>query len=166
MRDLFPLDDTAAGGFPLAVISPCESYRYFLSRSWGEGKTISFIGLNPSIADAYRDDPTIRRCVQFAKNMGGGRLFMVNIFAYRSTDPKGLHACSDPVGPENDDWLEYAVRHSDIVVAAWGNHGLIAGRGQVVAERYSGLLFALRVTSQGQPGHPLYVPYSAELKRF
>lgn len=113
--------------YPLAIISECEKYRYFLSRSWiGHGKKICFIGLNPSTADASFDDPTIRRCVDFSKRFDGSHLLMVNIFAYRSTNPKFLEDIDDPFGEKNSYWIDYALSEADIIISAWGNNKLAA----------------------------------------
>jgi hypothetical protein len=143
---------------PAAVISEDGLYRYFLSRTWANtGKKIAFIGLNPSTADATNDDPTIRRCVQFAKDWGGTSLLMVNLFAYRATKPSVLLDVSDPIGPDNDKWLEKVIRSADIVIAAWGNHGSLLNRSAAVIERYEDKLQALNMTKMGMPGHPLYI---------
>ncbi len=150
-----------------AIISDDRQYRYFLSRTWGDsGKIITFIGLNPSTADATNDDPTIKRCINFAKSWGGSTLLMVNIFAYRSTKPDVLRSVIDPIGELNDMWLAKAVDDSDVVVAAWGNNGLYKDRSQAVIKMFSGKLQALRITKLGMPGHPLYVPANTELSPF
>ncbi|WP_425164687.1 DUF1643 domain-containing protein [Delftia lacustris] len=144
--------------YPPAVISEDGQYRYFLSRTWNtEGKIVAIVGLNPSIADASIDDPTIRRCCRFARDWGGGALWMVNLFAYRSTDPKFLANANDPVGPENDYWLEKAATHADILVAAWGNGGILMDRAHKIKRKFQGKLLALRITKNGMPGHPLYI---------
>lgn len=143
---------------PLAVLSEDGLYRYFLSRTWDKrGKIIVIVGLNPSTADASIDDPTIRRCVRFAKDWGGGSLWMVNLFAYRATDPSMLRKAADPIGPENDQWLTMAVDHAHLAVAAWGNHGSLFGRAAGVYTKFPGKFHALSVTQQGMPGHPLYL---------
>ena len=144
---------------PAVVLSPDEVYRYFLSRSWNEtGKIIAFIGLNPSTANAVTDDATIRRCMRFARDWGGGSLWMVNLFAFRATKPQKMLNASDPIGPENDLWLDRVVSSADLVVAAWGNHGSLLNRSELVRCRYQGRLNALSVTARGMPGHPLYIP--------
>ena len=89
-----------------AVFSPCRTYRYALSRVWAADKPYAlFIGLNPSTADETLDDPTIRRCIDFAKRWGYGGLVMANLFAYRATNPSEMKAATDPVGVANDEWL-------------------------------------------------------------
>ena len=143
---------------PAAVLSSDAIYRYFLSRAWEpSGKVIAFIGLNPSTADASTDDPTIRRCVQFSKDWGGGSLWMVNLFAFRATKPEKLLQAADPIGVENDLWLDKAINSADLVIAAWGNHGSLLDRSTAVRSRFLGKLHALSVTGRGMPGHPLYL---------
>jgi hypothetical protein len=86
-----------------AVLSECGRYRYVLTRTWDHDlAACAFIGLNPSTADAHEDDPTIRRCIRFARDWGHGGLIMLNLFAWRSTDPRGLLDAIFPVGPPAD----------------------------------------------------------------
>src|SRR4051812_49823510 len=95
-----PLEDNA-------VISACGAYRYVLTRQVGGGvRRATFIMLNPSTADASNDDPTIRRCIGFAQRWGCGQLAVLNLFAYRATDPADLKRASEPVGPENREWFD------------------------------------------------------------
>lgn len=143
---------------PAAAISPDGIYRYFLSRRLApNGTVIAFIGLNPSTADATEDDPTIRRCMSFARSWGARELWMSNLFAYRSKDPSKLATAGDPIGRDNDGWLDEVVTRADMIIAAWGNWGALLGRGEAVRERYRGKLHALRITGRGMPGHPLYI---------
>lgn len=143
---------------PAAVMSADGLYRYFLSRQLSASKVrVAFVGLNPSTADATSDDPTIRRCRGFAKEWGAGQLWMVNLFAFRSTDPAGLLRTPDPIGAENDAWLEHAVSRAEMVVAAWGNHGALFDRAAIVLSRFPGRFSALGVTKSGMPRHPLYL---------
>lgn len=141
-----------------AHFSPCRRWRYDLWRSWigGDGYAM-FIGLNPSTADETRDDPTVRRCIRFAQAWGYAGLCMTNIFAWRDTDPRGMKAAADPVGPENDRVLRARAADAGVVVAAWGMHGAFMGRGARVAAML-GPLHCLRVTAGGFPAHPLYLP--------
>ncbi len=141
-----------------AVISPCGRYRYVLWRHWGgPGGEAMIVGLNPSTADADRDDPTIRRCIAFARGWGYAGLCMTNLFAYRATRPADLMAADDPVGPDNDAWLVDAANNAAIVVAAWGVHGILLGRNDAVRAMLP-RLHGLRATKGGHPGHPLYLP--------
>ena len=142
-----------------ADISPCGRYRYTLWRKWGAGGTCNFIGLNPSTADATLDDPTIRRCIGFARAWGYGGLMMTNLFAWRATDPRNMLAADDPVGPDNDQTLRATWLNAAITVAAWGAHGTHQGRGAHVRAMLPALHY-LRLTKDGHPGHPLYLPAS------
>ena len=142
-----------------ADISPCGRYRYTLWRKWGPGGTCMFVGLNPSTADATLDDPTIRRCVAFARSWGYGGLMMTNLFAWRATDPRDMRAASDPVGPLNDAVLTATYFNSAVAIAAWGAHGTHHGRDAVVRKMLPRLRY-LRLTKDGHPGHPLYLPAS------
>jgi hypothetical protein len=146
-----------------AEISVCGNYRYALRRGWNGGlPPILFIGLNPSTADAELDDPTLRRCRSFAQSWGYGTVVMANLFAYRATNPRVLRQVLDPMGPDNDHWLARLRDETEIAVAAWGQHGDLHGRGQLVAERL-GKLYCLGRTRTGAPRHPLYVRRTAEL---
>jgi hypothetical protein len=148
-----------------AVVSSDKQYRYQLARRWGKaGKTIAFICLNPSTADADTDDPTVRRCIGYTKYWGGTQLLVGNLFGYRATDPRQLLKVEDPVGLENDIWLSKIIDNSDIALAAWGVLGSLRQRDAEVLTRYSEQLYALRLTKNGSPSHPLYL--SAALKPF
>jgi hypothetical protein len=150
-----------------AEISSCEKYRYWLDRRWVKAqeplRTVMFIGLNPSTADDFDDDPTIRRCVRFAKDWGFNHLLMMNLFAFRATDPKQMSLCSDPVGPQNDDMLKLYSGKVSLIVAAWGVSGACNGRDIEVLKMLSDFnIHALKLTKHGQPSHPLYL--SKDLK--
>lgn len=144
-----------------ADLSPDGLYRYSLTRSWqnGGGRVV-FIGLNPSTADATLDDPTIRRCVGFAQALGAGELVMLNLFAWRATDPSDLPVdLRVAVGPENDKTLVEETRGALYVIAAWGSFRLAQGRATAVRALLSGVgLSCLKRTKDGSPGHPLYLP--------
>ena len=152
-----------------ANISACGKYRYSLTREWSDGHRLGYVMLNPSTADADVDDPTIRKCVGFAKQFGFGGIEVVNLFALRSTDPHGLLSAEDPVGPDNDKAIVDALSRCQTVVAAWGAWGgrdvatarVVAVRG--LAKASGRTLQCLRATKDGHPGHPLYIPYSATL---
>lgn len=144
-----------------ATLSDDGRYRYTLERQWGDGKTVAFVMLNPSTADASQDDSTIRHCVNFARLWGCGRLVVVNLFAWRATDPGDLPADkAEAVGPGNDEVILAVARQSDIVVCAWGTHGAKWGRGAEVLAmlRTCTNPHALRMTKDGHPSHPLYLP--------
>lgn len=139
------------------IFSPDRVYRYTLWREWGDGPYAMFIGLNPSTADETKDDPTIRRCIGFAKDWGYGSLCMTNLFAFRATDPKVMMAADDPVGADNDTHLSQCAATAGVVVAAWGSHGTHSGRHRAVKTMLPNLHY-LRLTQDGHPGHPLYLP--------
>lgn len=153
-----------------AVISGCGKYRYLLTRRWGLGdRRIVFIMLNPSTADALRDDPTIRKCIAFSKLMNASELHVVNLFAYRATKPREIldKPWSVIVGPENDHYLEAALqsRPNTQVVCAWGAHGWWCDRDADVVDmaRQAGVkLYCLGLTKGGHPAHPLYLPLNRE----
>jgi hypothetical protein len=149
-----------------ATFSPCGKYRYTLTRQWedvGFQRWATWIMLNPSTADAKSDDPTIRRCISFSKSWGCGGLIVLNLFAFRATDPKALSSADDPVGPENDATLRRYCGTSGITVAAWGVHGVLNGRAAAVLSVLSRTpLRCLGVTKENHPKHPLYVAGSAE----
>lgn len=143
-----------------AILSDCGQYRYVLRRSWGDGPDCNFIMLNPSTADATEDDPTIRRCIGFAKMWGYGRLTVTNIFAFRATDPKDMKAANDPVGADNKTYIRIAAENAEICVCAWGAHGSFCGQDAIVLEWLHNIPvapLALALTKGGQPRHPLYL---------
>ena len=139
-------------------MSRCGRYRYALWRTWERSRPrLVFICLNPSVADADRDDPTLVRCMGFARNWGYGGVVTANLFAWRATDPRALKRATDPVGPYNDRWLRRLTRDAPRVVAAWGNGGDYLDRANTVRRRIGGL-YCLRLTANDQPAHPLYLP--------
>lgn len=149
-----------------ASFSDDRRYRYTLTRRWGTGKSLVVIGLNPSTADERMDDPTIRRCIGFAKREGLDALVMLNLFAFRATAPAAMKAEPCPVAhPDdrhaNDRAIVFAAVDAGRIVAAWGVHGAHLGRdGEVrrnlLAPREH-RLFALGFTRDGHPRHPLYL---------
>ena len=118
---------------------------------------ILFIGLNPSTADEEQDDPTIRRCMSFSRDWGYGTLLMANLFAFRATDPAKLRLQDDPVGPENDYWIEREYERAQTRIAAWGTKGSYQNR-DVAIRKLLPDLFCLGLTNGGYPKHPLYLP--------
>lgn len=147
-----------------ATISECGKYRYKLYRAWDTLlPPIVWIMLNPSTADALADDPTIRKCIAFSKRLGHGSLYVVNLFALRSTNPIKLCSAADPIGPENDATIRDVCRDRS-VIAAWGSNKMAKARskdvGKLLAEASS--VRCLRLTGGGMPWHPLYVPGNVE----
>lgn len=149
-----------------AIISDCGLYRYRLERRVTASDRIAlFIMLNPSTADAEKDDATIRRCRSFTLALRCGRLVVVNLFAFRTKSPKLLKAAAQPVGPENDRYINEAGTEAALsggwVICAWGTHGVHLGRDAVVTRRLllAGLApHSLGETAGGMPRHPLYLP--------
>jgi hypothetical protein len=180
---LFPDTEMVKG----ATLSECGLYRYRLWRTWDSSlRSACFIALNPSTADASVDDPTVRRCVGFARSWGCGGLVVVNLFAYRATEPKALfdvyyrrqfagaggevrYHNGDPVGPENDAHVRKAAEACHPVVAAWGVHGVMMLRDGRVKKLLADLgtpVVCLGLTHDGHPRHPLYVRADADLVPF
>jgi hypothetical protein len=152
-----------------AIFSSDHRYRYSLARLWGSGPVLTFVLLNPSTADAHNDDPTIRRCMGFARREGYLGVIIANLFALRSTDPKALTVAADPVGPDNRTTLLGLCCHRP-VVAAWGanaeHHALApqAGWARIMLADADTRCFG--TTSHGSPRHPLYLPADARLESF
>ncbi len=147
--------DAASG----AEFSACRKYRYVLWRKWdwqGYANQVMFIGLNPSTADESQDDPTIRRCIGFAKTWGYSGLLMMNAFAFRATDPKNMKAADDPVGPDNDEAFGYRRTQAGLIVAAWGTHCPVE-REREVCHAIGSTIHCLGKTQAGRPKHPLYL---------
>lgn len=155
------------------IFSLCRNYRYTLWRHWGSlpgdddlftgrenglhrDQYVQFIGLNPSTADEQKDDPTIRRCIQFAKDWGYGSFCMTNLFAYRATVPADMTKQQDPVGVDNDKWLQEIAKGAGLIVAAWGTLGGHRKRDIRVRELIPNL-HCLGLTAGNHPRHPLYV---------
>lgn len=146
-----------------AIFSPCGLYRYWLYRRLERGgrKRVLFVMLNPSTADEEVDDPTIRRCLGFARREHATELEVVNLYALRTPHPVVLRGHPAPVGPDNDQHLRSALRGNDLVIVAWGaDEGPIRGRSSVVADLAldeGRALWCLGITKSGAPRHPLYV---------
>lgn len=154
-----------------AKISLCGRYRYELSRQWAAGACLSFIMLNPSTADADLDDPTIRRCIGFAKREGAGGLVVGNVYALRSTNPKALLTAVDPIGPDNAVTLTRiaadSIAHGLPVVCAWGiPGGYGALRALPLLAKSGARLVCLGKTKNGSPRHPLYIKSNQPLEPF
>jgi hypothetical protein len=156
----------------LATLSPCGRYRYDLMRIWDHEKPAAlFIMLNPSTADAEKDDPTIRRCVGFARSWGYGWLVVVNLFAWRATNPADLYQPDgtvrpEAIGPDNDETIIEHAQACPLIVAAWGDHGKRSSRAEELADNLVQSGFTLRclgLNVSGQPKHPLYVKSATDL---
>lgn len=163
--------------------SPCRKYRYSLLHQWDElfdRRRALFICLNPSTADENQLDPTLTRIRSFCQRLGTNEFLMLNIFAYRATDPQDMMAVDDPVGSENDTHITEAIeeayelngRQLDIV-CGWGNHGLHLNRQSACLELLAEFrnLPNLRISCLGKntndtPKHPLYIAANKEFEAF
>ncbi len=152
-----------------ATISPCGLYRYRLERTWGDAPPLTFVMLNPSTADADIDDPTIRRCMSFARRGGFGGIVVVNLFGLRATDPKALIRADNPYGSGNFDALGTVLESRGDIVCAWGAHGQAVNTAKTFllrAKGYRATLKCLGKTRDGSPRHPLYVRADQPLEAF
>lgn len=151
----------------VAVYSPCEAYRYLLTRVWNpDGRKALFVMLNPSTATEFQNDPTVERCERRARALGFGAFRVTNIFAFRATDPRVMRAMADPIGPDNDAAIVDSARDwADSILCAWGTHGAHLGRGAAVEGllRATGReLLTLGLSKDGHPKHPLYIGYDRQ----
>ncbi len=168
---------------PICIFSnetPEPLYRYTLWREVNpEASGITaFIGLNPSTATEEINDPTIRRCMRFARDFGSRYLCMLNVFGYRATDPKVMKRVEDPFGPDNWYHIRRITRLADRVVAAWGTDGYWKDGGkftQIAVNGYMGAatmnepkiqLQCLGKTRDGSPRHPLYIKATQPLSDY
>lgn len=157
-----------------AIISPCGAYRYTLTRKWDKHRRRAlFVGLNPSTADAEVDDATIRRLIGFSKDLGFGGFTIVNLFAFRSTDPKNLTKAVDAIGPENDRYLNLAFERHAVIIPMWGANGGLLDRDKQVIEILRNTpvnpirrVVCFGTTKAGHPKHPLYLRKDTELVYF
>lgn len=140
-----------------AVISECGKYRYALERRWGVSPAIAWVMLNPSTADATIDDPTIGRCIEFSRRWGFGSLRVVNLYAYRATDPRELKPLTyaERCGPLNAWHQHMALQDAAVIVAAWGGGRLDPVPSALIS--YDKPLQCLKRLKDGSPGHPLYI---------
>jgi hypothetical protein len=146
-----------------AILSYDGKYRYQLSRTWDKDKPkLLFIMLNPSTADTINDDPTIRRIIRFSKSWGYGGLYVGNLYAFRSTDPKGLLSTDDPIGPDNIPHIKTLLGLSERVIYAWGNN-------EREPDWLSELVdspYCIDISKKGVPKHPLYLKGDLQPKRY
>lgn len=151
-----------------AIISDDGIHRYSLWRKWGNGeKFLTFIGLNPSTADSNDDDPTIRRCIQFGKDLNYDGIYMINLFTFRATKPDDMksthHNLNGLLSFYN---MSLVAQKSHMIIAAWGNHGSYLSRNSVVEGYITSLmnrnLYCLEINKNGSPKHPLYIKSSAK----
>jgi hypothetical protein len=153
-----------------AVISDCENYRYLLRRTWDYTKPRAlYVMLNPSTADAYKDDATIRSCVRLAIGLGYGSMEVVNVFGYRATKPDELLKQADPIGPMNQYAVEAAVGRCDVVICAWGAFPLARQHATPIINAIRSMrpaAYCFGKTKDGSPKHPLYIKSGTPLTTF
>lgn len=149
-------------------------YRYTLWREWSMGILepdnpgyVNFICLNPSTATETLDDPTMRKCIKFAKSWGYSAMCVTNIFAFRSTDPEGMKVAPEPIGKDNDYFIQTVANDAEHVIAAWSQHASFKGRGRAVKTMLDRLGISMHYLRMGtgkdpQPWHPLYLPDSTK----
>lgn len=151
-----------------ATLSADKKYRYRLTRRWGDGQGIRivWIMLNPSTANHEANDPTITRCIGFSKRLGASSLVVVNLFAYRTTNPKELLRVEDPAGPNNMEALLSAAQCSDEAVAAWGEipRRVFERAHEAISAVRAMRLKCLGTTKGGAPRHPVRLPYAVKLE--
>lgn len=160
MNDLFLERD--------AVISDCGTYRYLLRRTWDYSRQRALlVMLNPSTADAAKDDATIRSCVRLLRSLAYGSFEVVNLYGFRSTDPNGLLTAADPIGHRNDAIIENAIARCDVTICAWGAHKMSDRRAKDIYElirHQRPAAFAFGLTKDGHPKHPLYIKSGTPLE--
>ena len=154
-----------------AELSACLQYRYSLWREWDDTKKrLCWIMLNPSTADALKDDATIRVCMGRAKRMGYGSIDVVNLFALRATHPEELYRHSDPIThrdapTRNAEATLEAIDKAGFIICAWGQHGAYKERGRLMLSTIRGShlkAYALKINLDGSPAHPLRISYDVQ----
>lgn len=148
-----------------AVIDPTGVYRYLLTRQWSEAPPLVIGALNPSTADAEKNDATIRKEIGFAMRWGFGGIVKWNLYGLRSTDPNELLRHPEPIGPENDQHIIAACFGQPWVLAAWGSHKAARTRAPHVVKMLRDMgvtLKCLGLSKDGYPWHPLYIPYETQ----
>ena len=143
-----------------AIFSEDRKHRYVLIRKWNLNKpSLMIISLNPSTADEEINDPTIRRCIGFAKQWGFGKLFVTNLFSFRATFPKDLFNCENPIGDKNDYWIKKLSKEVDKVILAYGNQGKFKNRHKEILKMINNP-YCIKKSKTGMPMHPLYLRYT------
>ena len=149
-----------------AIFSEDRTHRYALIREWDLNKpSLMIVALNPSSADEKTDDPTIRRCIGFAKKWGFGKLIVTNLFSFRTSSPKNLFNSKNPIGNKNDFWLKKLSKEVDMVVLAYGNHGKFNNRHNEILKIIKNP-HCIKKAKTGMPMHPLYLKYTKKPIRF
>lgn len=148
-----------------AIFDKDRKYRFMLWRYWNDKRRILFIGLNPSTADESQNDPTIRRCIGFAKQWDFGAIYFCNLFSYISTDPKMLSNVN-VLHPQNIYSIKTALSYTSLTIAAWGDGIERIDNGRAIARNIKALIAPSKcfgLTQKGNPKHPLYLPRISKL---
>lgn len=169
-------DNPTADGTPMqggAIISDDSQYRYLLMRQWDMTKpTMTFVMLNPSTADATREDATTRSCIAIARQNGCGAILLVNLFAVRSKDPSQVITFKEPIGGKKaNEYLRFAAGRAEKIVLAWGNNGPTINQQRIfdvlrLLANWQGQFYTLGMTAQGEPTHPRFVQQTTPLIPF
>lgn len=149
-------------------ISRCRKYRYYISREWNKDLAkISFILLNPSETDLYEDNQTIRKVMGFAKGLGYGGIYLLNLYSYREANPKNLKTIIElkgeeyAIGKENFKVIKKLTNNSEYVIFGWGNNAKDFPMTYKIYDLVENeKIRALDITKQNQPKHPLYLRYN------
>lgn len=153
-----------------AILSKDRKYRYYLLRSWDPSKTmLVFVGLNPSVADENEDDATVRWLKGYAHEHGYGSVAIVNLFAFRATDPSEMLAARFPIQEPDTSNNDHAILTACtttkcIVVCGWGRHGSYLSRDRVALRLFHQHAIkphALAFNKDGSPHHPLRLSHKA-----
>ena len=130
-------------------------------------KPIVWIALNPSTADENKLDPTLTRIKNYSIKFGFNCFYMLNIFAFRATDPNVMLKENNPTGKDNDYWIKHICKLSNTIVCCWGNHGKHLNRSDQIKEMLKQFnLFYLDMSNENEPKHPLYLNSNLNLNRF
>lgn len=158
-----------------ALFSTCGRHRFLLRRGLAEGmfapppKVLVFAMLNPSTATADEDDPTIRRCIGYARREGATAMEVVNLFSLRSTDPEALLQVDEPTLDENEVHIRCALEGAWEAVFAWGAHPAVRRHAAELVQRMVAWRPDAKVlgwSRHGHPRHPLYVRRDAPFTPF
>lgn len=155
-----------------AAFSPCSLYRYWLLRELRHTacavrmRRIAWLMLNPSTADCTVNDPTIKQVMAFSMIWGFDAAEVVNLFAWRATDPRELRKAADPIGPKNDGWIADTVNGCELLICAWGAHPMARARAAQILPHIQTPMMCLGTTKTGMPWHPLYRPHDLKPKNW
>ncbi len=152
-----------------ACFSEDDKYRYKLSRliDIGKGKIV-WCMLNPSTANAFILDPTLRKCLEFSKRWGFRQMSIINLYALRATNPKELYKVKYPIGMENDNAISGECENADMIICGWGQEKIVKSYNFDKMKKYfkNKHVCCLGTNKDDSPKHPLYLPYTTHLRSF